>query len=71
MYDPDTKQAHTAHTINLVPLIYVGRPAVMAPTGALEDIAPTMLNLMGVPIPKEMTGQVLVDLRRGTAVGAN
>jgi 2,3-bisphosphoglycerate-independent phosphoglycerate mutase len=71
MFDPDTGQAHTAHTVNLVPLIYVGRPAVMAPTGALEDIAPTMLKLMGVPIPKEMTGQVLVDLRRGTAVGAN
>jgi 2,3-bisphosphoglycerate-independent phosphoglycerate mutase len=71
MFDPATGQAHTAHTINLVPLIYVGRPAVMAPTGALEDIAPTMLTLMGLPVPKEMTGQPLVDLRRGTVVAAS
>ena len=71
MFDPETGQAHTAHTINLVPLIYVGRPAVMAPTGALEDIAPTMLMLMGLPVPKEMTGQPLAQLKRGTVVGAN
>ncbi len=63
MYDPVTGQMHTAHTTNPVPLIYVGRPAVMAPTGALADIAPTMLHLMGLPIPKEMTGHVLVEPR--------
>lgn len=63
MFDPVTGQMHTAHTINPVPLIYVGRPAVMAPTGALEDIAPTMLTLMGLPIPREMTGHPLVELR--------
>jgi 2,3-bisphosphoglycerate-independent phosphoglycerate mutase len=63
MFDPATGQAHTAHTTNLVPFIYVGRPATMAPTGALEDIAPTMLKLMGLPVPKEMTGHALVELR--------
>lgn len=67
MFDPVTGQMHTAHTINPVPLIYVGRPATMAPTGALEDIAPTMLRLMGLPIPSEMTGNVLVHLRSGSS----
>ncbi|MFL6622681.1 MAG: 2,3-bisphosphoglycerate-independent phosphoglycerate mutase [Sulfurifustaceae bacterium] len=67
MYDPTTGQLHTAHTTNPVPLIYVGRPATMAPSGALEDIAPTMLRLMGLPIPKEMTGNPLVELRAQSA----
>ena len=73
MFDPATGQAYTAHTTNPVPLIYVGRPAVMAPNGALEDLAPTMLKLMGLPIPAEMTGHTLVELRRGTdsAAGAH
>jgi 2,3-bisphosphoglycerate-independent phosphoglycerate mutase len=70
MFDPVTGQAHTAHTTNLVPFIYVGRPAIMAPTGALEDIAPTMLKLMGLPVPKEMTGHALVELRSGAALAA-
>jgi 2,3-bisphosphoglycerate-independent phosphoglycerate mutase len=39
--------------------------------GALEDIAPTMLKLMGLPIPSEMTGHPLVELRHGTAVAAS
>ena len=65
MFDPKTGQPHTAHTTNLVPFIYVGRPAAIAPTGALEDIAPTMLRLMGLPVPKEMTGHALVELRTG------
>ncbi len=71
MFDPVTGQPHTAHTTNPVPLIYVGRPAVMAPMGALEDIAPTMLKLMGLPIPSEMTGHPLVELRRGAAAAAS
>ncbi len=70
MYDPKTGQLHTAHTTNLVPFIYVGRPAVMAPGGALQDIAPTMLRLMNLPIPAEMTGQPLVELRTGTQAAA-
>ena len=55
-------QAHTAHTSNLVPLIYIGRPAEMASSGCLSDIAPTMLALMGLEIPLEMTGQSLITL---------
>jgi 2,3-bisphosphoglycerate-independent phosphoglycerate mutase len=63
MFDFETGQPHTAHTTNPVPLLYVGRPADMAPSGALEDIAPTMLQLIGVPIPPEMSGRPLVAPR--------
>lgn len=62
MIDHTTHQAHTAHTLNPVPFLYVGRKATMAETGALQDIAPTMLALMGLPIPQEMTGKSLVIL---------
>jgi len=58
----ETGQAHTAHTVNPVPLIYVGRPATLAETGSLCDIAPTMLTLMGLEIPAEMGGRSLVQL---------
>ena len=60
MHDPATGQAHTAHTLNRVPFVYVGRPAHVAAGGALQDIAPTMLALMGLPQPPEMTGHTLV-----------
>ena len=60
MFDEKTQQPHTAHTTNLVPLIYVGRPAkVIAKTGALDDVAPTLLYLMGLEKPAEMTGNIL------------
>jgi 2,3-bisphosphoglycerate-independent phosphoglycerate mutase len=62
MHDPATGQAHTAHTLNLVPCVYVGRPATMAQGGALSDIAPTLIALMGLPKPAEMTGHSLVQL---------
>lgn len=62
MVNTRTGQVHTAHTVNQVPLIYVGRKASIAPDGALSDIAPTMLYLMGVPIPSEMTGEPLLSL---------
>jgi 2,3-bisphosphoglycerate-independent phosphoglycerate mutase len=62
MFDNDTHQAHTAHTINPVPFVYIGRPAKIATTGALEDVAPTMLYLLGLPIPPEMSGHALVEL---------
>ena len=61
MHDPATGQAHTAHTLNRVPFLYVGRPATVAPGGALQDIAPTLLSLMGLPQPPEMTGHSLVS----------
>ena len=51
---------HTAHTSNLVPFIYIGRAADLSRDGSLIDIAPTMLALMGVEIPREMTGRPLV-----------
>lgn len=60
MYDPTAHQAHTQHTTNLVPFIYVGRQATLSESGALSDIAPTLLQLMGIPQPKEMTGKSLV-----------
>jgi 2,3-bisphosphoglycerate-independent phosphoglycerate mutase len=56
-------QPYTAHTSNKVPLLYVGdRAAAMAHNGTLADIAPTWLTLMGLPIPREMTGKPLLQL---------
>lgn len=60
MQDPESGQAHTAHTSDPVPLIYVGRNAAVTSGGILSDIAPTMLHLMGMPIPAEMTGKILM-----------
>ncbi len=61
MFDENTKQPHTAHTSELVPLLYVGNNHLkFKDTNAkLSDIAPTFLNLLGITIPKEMTGQIL------------
>jgi 2,3-bisphosphoglycerate-independent phosphoglycerate mutase len=62
MRGEDTGQAHTAHTSNPVPLIYVGRQnVVMADSGTLADIAPSMLFLLGLEKPVEMNGHTLVD----------
>ncbi len=63
MFDDATGQPHTAHTTNPVPFVYVGRKAEAAANGSLEDVAPTMLYLMGLPIPPEMSGRPLVELR--------
>ncbi|WP_348728681.1 2,3-bisphosphoglycerate-independent phosphoglycerate mutase [Rheinheimera texasensis] len=63
MVDHESGQAHTAHTSDPVPLIYVGRPANVVDGGILSDIAPTMLTLLGMPVPAEMTGKVLFQLR--------
>ena len=61
MFDEDTGQVHTQHTIFPVPLIYVGdRKISLLPSGALSDISPTILALMDLPQPAEMTGQSLV-----------
>ncbi len=63
MFDPKTEQPHTAHTTELVPFIYIGRPAtVVKSPGILSDIAPTMLYLMGLSKPPAMTGQSLLQL---------
>jgi 2,3-bisphosphoglycerate-independent phosphoglycerate mutase len=64
MYDKKTHQAHTAHTSEPVPLIYIGRPShFIVKDGMLADVAPTILYLMGLPIPAEMTGRVLLTLQ--------
>ena len=59
MRDPNTGQAHTAHTNLPVPLIYIGKSATVIEDGKLSDISPTMLSLMGMDIPQEMTGKPL------------
>lgn len=64
MIDPVSGQAHTAHTCEPVPLIYVGREATMAAKGTLSDISPTILTLMGLEQPEEMTGSSLVNLSK-------
>jgi 2,3-bisphosphoglycerate-independent phosphoglycerate mutase len=63
MQDHEHHQVHTQHTINPVPFLYVGRSAHIAEigTGALSDVAPTMLRIMGIPQPAEMTGHALVE----------
>jgi len=63
MIDPDTGGVHTAHTNLPVPFIYVGREATIAEGGRLCDLAPTMLSLMDMEIPKEMTGKPLITLK--------
>jgi 2,3-bisphosphoglycerate-independent phosphoglycerate mutase len=60
--DNTTHQAHTAHTLNPVPFLYVGRTAKLADAGSLRDIAPSLLYMMGLPQPVEMTGHSLIEL---------
>ena len=63
MINPDTGEVHTAHTNNLVPLLYIGeRKAKIANPGegALSDIAPTLLAMMNVDQPDEMSGTSLL-----------
>jgi 2,3-bisphosphoglycerate-independent phosphoglycerate mutase len=45
-----------------VPLLYVGRKAKIAKGGALQDVAPTLLAMMGLPPPPQMTGKSLITL---------
>jgi 2,3-bisphosphoglycerate-independent phosphoglycerate mutase len=66
MVDYATKEPHTAHTANIVPFILVNnkmKGAVLREGGRLADIAPTMLDLMGLEKPKEMTGESLIQSR--------
>ena len=62
MKDHQSGQNHTAHTTNPVPLVYCGRKAKALAGGALKDIAPTMLYLLGLQQPSEMTGHTLMEL---------
>jgi 2,3-bisphosphoglycerate-independent phosphoglycerate mutase len=63
MIDPVTGQPHTAHTSNEVPLIFVSedKEARLRSDGRLADLAPTMLELMELEIPSEMTGKSLIN----------
>ena len=63
MLDPATNQPLTSHTSGPVPLVYVGASdQVFLDQGSLCDIAPTLLHLMSMPIPDEMTGKVLMGM---------
>ena len=62
MTDKQSGQNHTAHTTNPVPLVYYGRKAQALDGGALKDIAPTMLHLLNITAPSEMTGHSLLIL---------
>jgi 2,3-bisphosphoglycerate-independent phosphoglycerate mutase len=67
-------EAYTAHTTNYVPFVYIGRAALALPgLGALCDIAPTLLYIMGLQQPQEMTGRSLFQLQidQKKAIGEN
>jgi 2,3-bisphosphoglycerate-independent phosphoglycerate mutase len=64
MVNPDTGEPHTAHTLNDCPLIYVGPRGVSFDGGTLADVAPTILELLNLPIPEEMTGSNLAEINR-------
>ena len=61
MIDYTTGEPHTAHTTNPVPLILVGKKATLK-SGRLADLAPTMLDIMGIEKPAEMTGTSLIEV---------
>ncbi|MBE7033454.1 MAG: 2,3-bisphosphoglycerate-independent phosphoglycerate mutase [Ruminococcaceae bacterium] len=60
MVDPETKDVFTAHTTNPVPFIVVGKDVELREGGRLADIAPTLLDIMGIEKPSEMTGESLI-----------
>ena len=61
MVDPETGGPHTAHTLNPVPVVLVGGPpGARLRDGRLADLAPTLLALMGLPQPPEMSGRSLI-----------
>ncbi len=60
LIDPETGGVFTAHTTNPVPLIVIGEGNVKLKHGKLGDLAPTMLDMMGLDKPEEMTGESLI-----------
>jgi 2,3-bisphosphoglycerate-independent phosphoglycerate mutase len=66
MRDPDTGGPHTSHTTNPVPVLLMGGGDVQLREGRLADVAPTLLELMELPQPAEMTG---VSLLHGARPG--
>ncbi len=71
MRDPETGAAHTAHTLNRVPVLLVNAPAAVAALedGELADIAPTLLRLLGLAQPAAMTGHSLIVPAKAVAAG--
>lgn len=68
MSDDKTGQPHTAHTSDLVPLIYIGdRQLDFESGGTLADVSPTLLAIMGIAQPKEMTGHSLAVIHQSSA----
>ena len=57
----DKYSPHTAHTNNEVPIVYLGKQSRLISNGELIDVAPTILDLLGIPKPDVMTGQSLFD----------
>ncbi|MGH3127181.1 MAG: 2,3-bisphosphoglycerate-independent phosphoglycerate mutase, partial [Gaiellaceae bacterium] len=56
MLEPDGVSPHTAHTTNRVPLVLTDERSEIRKEGELSDLAPTILTLLGIPIPSDMTG---------------
>lgn len=64
MWEPEENSPHTRHTLNPVEVVIYGKDCQslkLRPTGRLADIAPTLLDLMGLPKPDEMTGESLIS----------
>ena len=64
MIDQETGQPHTAHTTNPVPFVLIlddGEERQLRKGGILADFAPTILELMGIPVPTAMTGKSLIQ----------
>ena len=61
MIDYKTGEPHTAHTTNPVIFTILGMNDIKLKSGRLADIAPTMLDIMGKPKPKTMTGESLIE----------
>jgi 2,3-bisphosphoglycerate-independent phosphoglycerate mutase len=68
MIDYETGGAHTAHTMHPVPLVVVGPGRHTVRNGILADVAPTLLSLMGIRPPKEMTGKSLLSSEPAGAI---
>lgn len=72
MYDHEAHEPHTQHTLNVVPVLLVGAPESVRQlnSGKLSDVAPTLLQLMGIAQPEEMTGQSILVCGGGKAEAA-
>jgi len=71
MSDARSGEPHTAHTMGLVPLVLVGVADAHLVDGRLSDLAPTVLGLMGVAVPGEMTGHTLAIIPEATGAGTS